>query len=150
MRFGGGTAARQLGCVVALIALAASCAGPTVVVAVDPANSAIDVDGRRLDPDDPEFVQPYYGIMRVEAVPPPRRANEPSRRAVQRMVVLDEPVSPWLFPFDLGLELLTYPLRTRETRIELQAEPRPALPTGESPPQLPELRERALDLRTAR
>ena len=69
-------------------------------------------------------------------------------------VTIDEPFSPWLFPFDFVLECLTYPFVSSELRyahrIEIELQRRPEVPRGIHPRNLAAILARAKRAREER
>lgn len=81
-----------------------ACTGPTLTVRVEPGESNLFVDGRRHPGGELPFR--YYGDVRLQVEPPIEEGSEFRYLGVERMVEVNEPVTPWLFPLDFGLELI--------------------------------------------
>ena len=144
----------------ALGVLPAGCAVPEFDIRPAPANAVVYVDGSRVArrKDDPlpgaRVPLRYYGTFTVGArqlqniaQPDADPVAAPARRLDERQkVVVDEPFTPWIFPFDFFLEAFTYPFRnlTYRRRIVLELPPRPPLVGGLTLRSLVEaIRERA-------
>ena len=135
-----------LGC--AWLAMIASCAGPRLRVESEPPSASILLDGEPLRPNkkkkESDVPLPYYGAMVIDAVPPLPRPGAPSDlMATRRIVRVDEPITPWLFPLDLPLEIVTYPFRADTTEVRVELDRRPPLTPGEYLPSTDEVRTRA-------
>jgi hypothetical protein len=130
-----------LGC--AWLVVAAGCAGPRLRVDTEPASTTVLVDGepmRKSKKKERDVPLPYYGALVIDAVPPPAAAD---LVATRRVVRVDEPINPWLFPLDLPLEIVTRPFRAQTTEVHVELERRPPLPPGEYLPSTDEVRARA-------
>ncbi len=80
-----------------------------------------------VEPFDHEMSLRYYGTTRLSARRPAtsERGEKDESFTVDWMdrrqdVTIDEPFSPWLFPFDFVLECLTYPFVSSEVRYALR------------------------------
>jgi hypothetical protein len=140
-------AARRAWSITAVAAFA-GCAPAVLSIDAEPKNALVLVDGEPRGTPPVRVRAPYYGTSRVELLPP-QAEGPPYWHSVSRMVAIEPPAPPWLFPFDLLIELAGYPWRDRDTRVALQAEPRDVPAAGERPPT-GELRESALRALTLR
>lgn len=84
-----------------MLALAA-CESPRWRAAVAPEPALLFVDGVAADGAEVEGPIPYYGTVDLAGVPAP--GTQPSRRTVRALLDIDEPVTPWIFPFDVVVE----------------------------------------------
>ena len=122
----------------ALGGLPASCAVPEFDIRPTPADAVMFVDGshvphRKNDPVPGARVPlRYYGTTTISARQRPKIDNPDKRLDERRQVVVNEPFTPWIFPFDFFLEAFTYPFRdqTYGHRIVLDLKPRPPLVSG--------------------
>jgi hypothetical protein len=98
-----------------LLAVAAAClpacAEPSWHVGAEPAGARLFVDGRHRHPSPQTGKIPYYGTAEIAAVPPvAARDADGHRQAIARgKLVIDEPVTPWLFPLDFVFEMARLP-----------------------------------------
>ena len=132
-----------------LAAMLSACAGPTLRVQADPADARVMIDGQRHGEGGASLKQPYYGTARIDALPARSAPPDPARRAGHFMVELPPPVTGWIFPFDLFVEIATQPWSERQNVVEVRAEPRTQLPSDEEP-STSELRARAMRVLTER
>lgn len=101
-----------------LAALAAACTGPTLRVD-NPDRHVVFLDGVQTRGGVKPFR--YYGVTRWDALPADRGRGERARADWTRAptseeVAIPPPASPWLFPFDLGIELVARVLHGRDDR----------------------------------
>ena len=122
------------------------CAVPEIRIHAEPEASVPFLDGQALPPvvKDVPLPAPYYGTARVGARMP---GDLPGRRRRDQTVeaVLEEPISPWLFPLDFVLEVLTYPFRgdRYSTYVAIELPERPEILPGVTPREMPAIRARA-------
>ncbi|MGE3173510.1 MAG: hypothetical protein AB7O97_12870 [Planctomycetota bacterium] len=128
---------------------AGACTGPALRVEADGPRY---VDGARLVRDELPFR--YYGTLLVDTLPPdqPDGRADWSRLPQRTAVELPVPVTRWLFPLDLPVELLGRLFGgpgDQAVQIAPRANPEPVV-TGFQPAGLEPLRERALAARVQR
>ena len=135
--------------IVAAGCIAASCTGPTFQVdATGPAY----LDGARTQTGVPMPFS-YYGTKGIDALPDDADTRPDWSLATSRTVVqVDAPVSPWLFPFDLPLELLLRPFEGAADRTVTVAPDRVdgQVNVGFQPEGIEPLRARAFAARPSR
>lgn len=87
-------------------ALASSCKGPRLQID-NPERHRVFVDGRSTTAESLPFR--YYGVTRWDAIPADRDGKPDwRRRSASREVEIAPPAPPFLFPFDLPMELATW------------------------------------------
>ena len=134
----GGVGAAVLLLSLLLLSQLFACSGPALEVTTTPPDATVYLDNRQLPERTPiTRPLPYYGTLRVEA----ERAHH---RPATRAVTAAEPVTPWLFPFDLPLEVLQRAFGRNDVQVAIPLAPdtTPAPP----PPSSDTLRSRAADL----
>ncbi len=147
-----GTRNRQRLALAAVAALSA-CAAPTVRIEAESPATRLFVDGTERGVGALALPLPYYGTIDAAAVPPvPSAPVEVEPPPIARAAVrLDEPATPWIFPFDLLVEIaVRATAATADTELQLRAAAPPALAPGVPPPRLAELRARGALARTER
>ncbi len=134
----------------ATVALATSaCRGPQLTVESE---GPVYVDGVRADAGVPRPFG-YYGTTSIDALPDDaERRPDWSKKPSRTLVTNERPVSAWLFPLDLPIELLLRPFSGPEDRTVTVA---PAatesqVTVGFQPEGLEPLRTRAFAARAAR
>lgn len=137
-----------------VVAGLAACSAPRWQVDAGPEDTRLFVDGRARSSRRIEGPIPYYGVVDL-AVVPDLDARSPDRiplRTHRAKLAIDEPVTPWIFPFDFVLEMLEAPFVDDPVpHIELTAPPRDDLATpGTSAPGIEAFLVRARAAATAR
>jgi len=136
-------------------ALGAACTGPSLHVD-NPGDHPFFVDGVEAKAGTRSFR--YYGTTRVDALPADGkdRMARPdwSHRPTSQMVEVPHPATPWLFPLDLPLELLSRVFHgrgdvTAVVGVEPSATP-PSTATETSNLELAAMAERARTARISR
>lgn len=126
-----------------------ACAGPTLQIASEPGDARVMIDGERYGVGSVQLAQPYHGTARIDALPARSQPPTPMRHAGHRMVELPAPVTGWLFPFDLLIEIAMNPWLTHEQVVEVRSHPRHVVSPDEEP-STTELRARAMQTLTGR
>ena len=129
--------------------LAVACQGPPLTLSTDGPRY---VDGRTDSRTEIPFR--YYGTMVVDVLPADLENGAPNwnRTPVRGLVAMPAPVSRWIFPFDLPIELmqrsfgLVEPFRAT---IETETSEEPVV-AGYLPGGIPALRQRANAARSER
>lgn len=130
-----------------LLLACCGCAGPQLELAA-PEGASVWLDGRQVAAGKRPI--PYYGECEVDAFP--RDAEDLDRTWSHTKVAMPEPVTPWLYPLDLPLELLRRVVAgptTWQVRAELPPNPTP-LVVGYQPTDSEPLRQRAKQARLQR
>jgi len=137
--------------------LAGACTGPHTHID-NPQEHRVFLDGRQTQAQSMPFR--YYGTSRWDAQPKDYIASNGELRADWNLVPASqtfeqpEPVTPWLFPFDFPLELLsllTSGQETFEAKVELPATREEDRPSADVRPiELDRLAERARQARILR
>ncbi|MBX3465137.1 MAG: hypothetical protein KF830_18355 [Planctomycetes bacterium] len=140
----------------ACVVLSAACSGPATHVH-NPAAHRVFVDGQELPSAPAGWVLPfrYYGKSRWDAAPGDRDGKPDwSLQPAAGPIVMPEPASPWLFPFDFPLEVARRAFVGREDQtVHIQLPPTPPdlqVPTEVPPLGLADLLERAAAARVQR
>ena len=133
-----------------LLALVMACESPSLRIDPTPTTARVALDGEPVGSGPTEMRQPYHGTARIDLRPRVESQALPTYRRDSQLVELEAPVSPWLFPFDLVVELVSYPWREELRVIPTELERLPELTEGVEPVGMPELRERAAGARAAR
>jgi len=127
--------------------LASSCTGPRLHLD-NPERHRVFVDGRLTGAESLPFR--YYGVTRWNTIPADRDGKPDwQRRPASREVAIAPPAPPFLFPFDLPIELATWLLGgtgDTTTTIEVQARDESELGNAERAA----ITERALAARASR
>ena len=137
----------------ALLFCACACGASTLRVSTDEPRARVFLDGTELPASRPAagVPLPYHGTIAFDVFPAETPKQNLRRDAVRRLHTIDEPVSPWFFPFDLPLEALQRafagPQRS-EARIEVPT--LPGVVPEATPPASEELRARSNAMRVAR
>ncbi len=76
-----------------------------MAVRTEPANAILFVDGQRTSDAEPLPFR-YYGHLLLQVEPPIGERDEFTHVGAQRLVAVNEPVTPWIFPLDLVAELV--------------------------------------------
>lgn len=113
--------------VAALAALAGACTGPALHVD-NPGGHTLYLDGAATTAGTKPFR--YYGTTRWDALPVDRQGRTPrpdwQHLPTSRAVALPPPVTSWIFPLDLPLELLVRLANGREdTTTVVEVRPAP-------------------------
>ncbi|MGE0145513.1 MAG: hypothetical protein AB7I19_19880 [Planctomycetota bacterium] len=89
----------------------AACAEPSWHVGAEPEGARLFIDGRHRYPSPQTGKIPYYGTAEITAVPAvaARDADGHRREIARGKLVIDEPVTPWLFPLDFVFEMARLP-----------------------------------------
>ena len=134
----------------ALLGTIVSCGPNTLAVRSEAEGSRVLLDGQEAAAGKPRSL-PYFGTF-VARLDPKEGPSEPYvRSSEQRSMQIDPPVPGWLFPLDLPLEALHRLLHgPRAHEIMIPSKLVSGAIVGATPPRLPELRERAEQLRTKR
>ena len=133
-----------------LAAAGTGCATPTLTVESTPPDARILVDGVGRGAGTVAMRQPYYGTIDVTAVTPvPRSEKRPPASHTRAAVRLDEPVTPWIFPFDLLGEVVLRAWQVPAAQAQLVVPPRAEV-VAPFAPHDGALRSRAAEMRTAR
>ncbi|HLQ36982.1 MAG TPA: hypothetical protein VK348_04225 [Planctomycetota bacterium] len=136
-------------CVLLLLGCAA-CAGPHWHLD-RPAAAQLFVDGRQEPGRELPFR--YYGTSCIDVLPqaPAGKIDDFATVADRVEVVQPEPVTPWLYPFDLPLESLVRLFDRGDTDLAPRPAPNPSpVVTGFQPGGLEAMRTRARDARSQR
>jgi hypothetical protein len=132
--------------------LAAGCSGPTTYVE-NPDSNPFYVDGRAESRTELPFR--YYGTSQIDMVPADGpRGPDFGRRTERRAVAMPLPASPWLFPLDFPIELVSW-LFAGQTEPTVTIEPPQIAPKDRvsadyKPVGLELVTERALQARISR
>ena len=135
--------------VAAALLLASACRGPQLTVE---SAGPVYVDGVRAETGTPRPFA-YYGTTSIDALPQDDGQRPDWTKAPSRTLVTTErPVSAWLFPLDLPIELLMRPFSGPEDRTVTVAPATTAsqVTVGFQPEGLEPLRTRAFAARAAR
>lgn len=125
-----------------------SCEVPTMVIQTSPRDALVWIDGRAVFREEPggeiESRRAYYGTTLVHSRQAGALRDEQLVDLHHRLHA-DEPFTPWIFPFDFILEVITLPFSSDRYRytVDLQLPPRKTLVSGKQPPDLLEMRDRA-------
>ena len=124
--------------------IAGACTAPTLDVSARPDDARVVVDGRQRDAEAFPADAPYYGTYDLLAVEPLRAPgpDEPQPGTVRSRLTIDEPFSPWLFPVDFVLEVITQDWTAtprHATRLEIE----PSVPPEDDDAERDALRARA-------
>ena len=132
--------------------VAVGCKGPMLHVD-NPDRHPTYVDGVATTA--PSLPFRYYGTTRWDALPADRDGEADwTRQPASKLVTIEPPISPLLFPLDLPLQLVRWTFRGREdarTLVELPATPKEQLAENElANTELSALVERARTARVTR
>ncbi|MBI5851833.1 MAG: hypothetical protein HZB39_12535 [Planctomycetes bacterium] len=123
--------------VLALLPFAA-CGSPRWSVVAEPPGTQLVVDGVARRGGSIDEAIPYYGVVDLAAVPQAgaTTADGVTPLAASRATLrIDEPVTPWIFPFDFVAEVLRSPFVDDPTpSARLVAPPRTDVAAPGAPP----------------
>jgi hypothetical protein len=144
---------RWIHCLLACPALGiagAACRGPSVAFVAPQEQAGLYVDAQRLPAGVRSGPLPYYGTAAIDVVVPDADAMLPMRHGYET-AELPEPVTPWLFPLDFVVELVSAPWRERDLTVRV-SEPaaRPPVVAKRPYPRAGELMARARAARVQR
>jgi hypothetical protein len=140
---------RRCTATLAACVLAVGCTGPTFQI---DANGPVYLDGARTETGAPMPFS-YYGTKGIDALPNDASTRPDWSLATSRTLVeVEAPVSPWLFPLDLPIELLLRPFEGTDDRTVTVAPDRVEgqVNVGFQPEGIEPLRARAFAARPSR
>jgi hypothetical protein len=135
-----------------LAAAVAACTGPSLTIE---SRDPTFVDGRRIDQGEAAATTlpfRYYGTTLVDTLPRDQDgAADFQRRPTRAAVVIDEPVTPWIYPFDfLGEVILRVTGSHGDQHFTSAARPAPGPTAAPTSADLGRLTQRALAARLER
>ena len=133
-----------------LFFLTAGCRGPSLSVTTEP-DATLLVDGR-VTPQDEPITFAYYGERLLQAEPEAEEHERFRYLRAERSLTVSEPVTPWVFPFDFLVEVITQPFAgTAHQSVTLQLPENPnRVLQGVEPPGAEEVRARGVRARVER
>ena len=81
---------------------------PTYHAVAEPADTELFVDGRTAGTEPIVRPIPYYGAVDLAVLPDADR-YEIERTSARELLLIDEPVTPWIFPLDFFAEMAMSP-----------------------------------------
>ncbi len=115
---------RKLALPMIVLACSTACAGPKLHIS-NPGEHYVFVDGKRSNAESLDFR--YYGTSRWDALPQIQESNgvpEFDRNPHSGTVDIEAPASPWLFPFDFPLEVMSWAVFGQEEQTMTVSAPK--------------------------